>query len=306
MYSLEEVNQSLENEKISTSLYKLERFATSQGLTELANWSSNELNGYSNSKVKDEEKDIIEKYRYVPVDWKNVWGRTVVIPPEFVFLHKLTVWQGVIELEGYESEGFSLVIQQLIDAVNKISSVKVSKATISPEQTKSLFERIRIQARKNLHDYLPRVSTKKVVYPAPNFAKLVSDVDLVRVLSNRWTEANLTFEAGAYLSTVILLGSILEGVLLDKVEQNPAQASSSPKSPKDKSGKPLPFKVWKLQSLIEVCHDCGWLKKEYKDFSHVVRDYRNFIHPNKERQEGITFSESICKVIWEVVSASLN
>ncbi|MDQ3061621.1 MAG: hypothetical protein M3R14_02005, partial [Acidobacteriota bacterium] len=153
---------------------------------------------------------------------------------------------------------------------------------------------------------LPRVPTKKVSYPAPNFAKLVVDVGLVRVLSNRWTEANSAFESGAYLATVILLGSILEGVLLDKVEQNPIQANSSPKCPKDKSGKPLAFKDWKLQSLIEVCHDCGWLKKEYKDFSHVVRDYRNFIHPNKERQERITFSEPICKVIWEVVSASLN
>ena len=180
------------------------------------------------------------------------------------------------------------------------------KANVSTEQIKSLLERIRKQARRKLHDALPRMPTRKTSYPAPNFAMLVSGIDLVRVLSNRWTEANLTFESGAYLATIILLGSILEGVLLDKIEQNPAQASGSPKSPKDKSGKPLAFKDWKLQNLIEVCHDCGWLKKEYKDFSHVVRDYRNFIHPNKERQEGITFNEPICKVIWEVVSASLN
>ena len=48
------------------------------------------------------------------------------------------------------------------------------------------------------------------------------------------------------------------------------------------------------------------LKRQFKDFSHVVRDYRNFIHPNKERQEGITFDAGTCKVVWEVVSASLE
>jgi hypothetical protein len=105
---------------------------------------------------------------------------------------------------------------------------------------------------------------------------------------------------------VILLGSIIEGVLLSKVEMNPAQANKASSCPNDGSGKPLPFTEWKLQNLIEVAHECGWLKKEYKDFSHVVRDYRNFVHPNKERKEGIVFDANICRVVWEVVSAALT
>jgi hypothetical protein len=48
------------------------------------------------------------------------------------------------------------------------------------------------------------------------------------------------------------------------------------------------------------------LKKEAKDFSHVVRDYRNFIHPNKELEEGINFKEPICKLVWEVVTVALS
>jgi len=308
MYSLEEVNQSLESEKLSDALYKMERFSKSQGLTELENWCSYELEGYKDKPISDEEdKNISETYRNIAVEWKDIYSRPIIITdPKLVFIQKLPVWFGVLELEGFESEGLAIVEPDFIEMMNKLCTVSVSKATASSEQVKTLLGRIRKQARRRLHDALPRVVNRKIRYSVPNFAALVSDVDLARILSNRWTEANLTFESGAYLATVILLGSILEGVLLDKVEQNPAQANSSPKCPKDKSGKPLAFKDWKLQNLIEVCHDCGWLKKEYKDFSHVVRDYRNFIHPNKERQERITFSEPICKVIWEVVSASLN
>ena len=40
----------------------------------------------------------------------------------------------------------------------------------------------------------------------------------IQDLRLRWEEANQIFQAGAYLSTIIMLGSLLEGVLLAKVE----------------------------------------------------------------------------------------
>ncbi len=307
MYTLDEVEQSLEDDRLSVALYKLERFAKSQSITELENWCSYELNGYKNKPISDEEdRNIAETYRNTAVEWKDIYERPILITnPKFFFIQKIPVWFGVIELEGFESEGLAIVEPEFITLMNNISTVPVLKASVSSDQVKALFERIRRQAIRRLHDILPRVPTRKVNYPAPNFARLVSDIDLVRVLSNRWIEANLTFEAGAYLATIILLGSILEGVLLDKIEQNPAQANTSKSCPKDKTGKPLPFADWKLQALIEVAHDCGWLRKESKDFSQVVRDYRNFVHPNRERKEGITVREGTCKVIWEVISDAL-
>ncbi len=305
MYSLEEINQSLENEKLSNALYKMERFANSQGMTEIEKWCLRELNGWEDVD-SGEEREPIVKYRYVLADWVNNFGQNMThwAKPQSFFLRP-PIWMGVEDMEGYIPEHLTLINDKLSETARHTYKTDL-KANVSLEQINSLFERIRNQARRKLHGASSRVPNRRSSYPAPNFVKLVSDAGLVRVLSNRWIEANLAFEAGAYLATVILLGSVLEGVLLDKVEQNPAQANNTPKCPKDKSGRPLAFKDWKLQNLIEVCHDCGWLKKEYKDFSHVVRDYRNFIHPNKERQEGITFNEPICKVIWEVVSASLS
>lgn len=308
MYTLDEVNSALENNKLSDALYKLERFGKSQGLTELEDWCSYELNGYKDKPKSDEEdRKISENYRNVAVEWKDIYGRPIIIAnPDYAFIQKLPFWFGVLEIERYEAEGMAIVEADFIKIMNNVCTVPVSKASVSSDELKALLERIRRQAIRKLHDTLPRIPNRKIIYPAPNFATLVSDVDLARILSSRWIEANSAFEVGAYLATVILLGSILEGVLLDKIEQNPVQSNKAKSCPKDRTGKPLPFAEWKLQSLIEVAHECGWLKKESKDFSHVVRDYRNFVHPNKERKEGITFREGICKVVWEVVSNALT
>jgi hypothetical protein len=300
MYSLDEINEALEKDKLSDALYKMERFAREHGLTDLATWCSWELNGYPSGHGQE---DI--KHRTVGMQWRDIYGRPMVIPPEFSFIQRVPVWIGVSELEGYVEEGFGYSLPELSKQLSQFSNVPVGSGGVAPDVVRGLLDRIRLQARSRLHDNIPRIPNRKLIYPAPNFASLGADAELARILSRRWTEANLSFESGAYLATMILLGSILEGVLLSKIEQNPAQSNSASSSPKDRSGRPRPFSEWKLQNLIEVAHECGWLKKPYKDFSHVVRDYRNFIHPNKERQEGITFDVNTCKVVWEVVSAAL-
>jgi hypothetical protein len=104
-----------------------------------------------------------------------------------------------------------------------------------------------------------------------------------------------------------MIGSILEGVLLAKVEQNLKQANQSSQSPKDKkTGKVLPLHQWKFVELIKVAHDCGWLGKDVHDFSNALRDYRNLIHAREQRSQGIYPDKGTCKVSWEVVIAALD
>jgi len=93
---------------------------------------------------------------------------------------------------------------------------------------------------------------------------------------------------GAWKSTVIIAGSILEAVLYD-VLINPrynGAALASTRAPKYKGGvvvKDLVAGEWKLIDLIKVAEDIDLLPPQrVLSIDQVLRDYRNFVHPKKE------------------------
>jgi hypothetical protein len=143
-------------------------------------------------------------------------------------------------------------------------------------------------------------------YSLPDFVSLVKNSKLAQVLENLWEESNRTFRAEAYLSTIVLLGSILEGVLLAKVQENQKQAYKAQSTPKDQNGKTRSFTKWRLNDLIKVSCECGWLDKDVSDFSHTLRDYRNLIHPNKQAEDNLFPDSGTCKVAREVVAAAFD
>ena len=134
---------------------------------------------------------------------------------------------------------------------------------------------------------------------------MISDADLANILQLRWQEAHVNYRSGAYLSTIIMLGSILEGLLLAKIKKNPRQANTASSSPKDSTGKAKRLGQWSLDELIHVAHECGWLDGDVKDFSGMLRGYRNLVHPNQQLSEGIYPTESTCRISWEVVNAAI-
>jgi hypothetical protein len=138
-----------------------------------------------------------------------------------------------------------------------------------------------------------------------NLAKLVQDEELAKILSQRWEESFHTFEAKSYLSTIILLGSFLEGVLLDKVQSNKKQANQAKSAPKAED-KTRPFNEWTLNDLIKVAYECRWLDKDVKVFSEALRDYRNLVHPREQLRHQTYPDEGTCRVAREVVEAALE
>ena len=140
----------------------------------------------------------------------------------------------------------------------------------------------------------------------PNFHKLVQDDSLADVLSSRWQEAQKCSQAGAYLSAVVMMGSILEGTLLYKVEKNPEAGNRARHSPKDKTGKPRPIHEWGLSALIDVAHEVGWLQGDVKRFSHALRESRNLVHPYVQRLKSDTPDRDTCSICWQVVRAAVS
>lgn len=154
---------------------------------------------------------------------------------------------------------------------------------------------------------LPREIPEYEITPPPDFQKVVEDPKLSDLLIKRWEEVQKDIYSKCYLSAIIMMGSLLEGVLLYKVEKDVSKACKASRAPKKKDGKAKPIHEWSLHDLIEVSHELGWLHGDVKHFSHALRDYRNMVHPYHQR----ALSENppdkdTCIICWEVVKAAIS
>lgn len=141
------------------------------------------------------------------------------------------------------------------------------------------------------------------VTPAPpDFSRLIPDPSMQAILNRRWSEAWSCIGAKAYLAATVMIGSLLEALLLARVnrlsDKSPVFASKC--APKDKTGKTRPLQEWTLNAYIDVAHDLGWIGKASRDVGVVLRDYRNFIHPEKELTHGVTLGEADARMFGAV------
>lgn len=165
-----------------------------------------------------------------------------------------------------------------------------------------------VRGRPELTEVDPSFSPpakKEPVVLKTDIADVVRDPELAKLLRQRLDEAQTCRGSGAHLSAVIMLGSVLEGVLFDVARNSMAQACRSRSVPK-KDGRPLPVDDWKLTSLIEIAHDCGWIELDIRKFSHELRDYRNMVHAAGELKHGHHPNEDTVAICWDVVAGALN
>lgn len=160
---------------------------------------------------------------------------------------------------------------------------------------------------KSSDPYIPiNKTTKTSVIDHINFNKIVCDEKLCNILELRWNEIESCLYAEAFLASIILMGSILEGVLIHNVEKNPKDANQSPYAPKYQNNSIKKFKHWTLNDLINVAHDLNWMDKDIKDFNSSLRDYRNLVHPIKQREDMVYPDQDTCNICIQVVYAALN
>jgi hypothetical protein len=136
----------------------------------------------------------------------------------------------------------------------------------------------------------------------PDFSKLISDPAMQAILQRRWTECVICISHGAPLAATVMIGGLLEGLLLARVnrENNKAPIFTAVAAPKDKQGRTLPLKDWTLQDYIAVAHELKWITVAAKDVGVVLRDYRNYIHPQKELSHGVSLTTPDAAILWEV------
>lgn len=143
-------------------------------------------------------------------------------------------------------------------------------------------------------------------YPDVRFDRVPIEGGFIFVMEHRWSESKACFEAGAYLSVVLLLGSMLEGLLLGTAQATPQKFNQAPSAPKDEAGKVLPFWRWNLASMIDSAYEVGALRLDVKKFSHALRDFRNYIHPYEQKASGFVPDQDTARVCLHVFRAAVN
>lgn len=137
-----------------------------------------------------------------------------------------------------------------------------------------------------------------------SWEKLDVEPTIIPILNKRLEEAHKCFSSGAYLSSIFMAGSILEGLLLGAATKNPKEFNTANCSPK-KDGKVKLFHEWTLAEFIDVACECNKIGLDIKKFSHALRDFRNFIHPYQQLSTGFNPDEHTARISMQVLRAAL-
>lgn len=148
----------------------------------------------------------------------------------------------------------------------------------------------------------PALPAPTATDPAPDFSALAADIKMREILARRWVECHRCLTNHAPLAATVMMGGLLEALCVARVNK---MADKSPlfklkSTPLDKTGKPLPLPEWTLRPYLDVSHEMGWLTKSAKDVGAVLRDYRNYIHPQKEYSHGVALSVTDAAMFWDV------
>lgn len=143
-------------------------------------------------------------------------------------------------------------------------------------------------------------SAQREEFSEIDLTKLNLFPELTEVIQQRVGEIKVAIGVDAPLSVIFLCGSTLEGLLLNVVSLNAQKCKESSKAPNDKLDK------WSLHNLIEVAHEVGILKKDTKEYSSSLREFRNYIHPLLQTRTQFRPRKKTAEMAWKTLQAAIE
>ncbi|MGA2500387.1 MAG: hypothetical protein ABSH20_21805 [Tepidisphaeraceae bacterium] len=140
----------------------------------------------------------------------------------------------------------------------------------------------------------------------PDFASLAGNQDMREVLTRRWYECCKCVAAHAHLAAIVMMGGLLEALFVARANRMPDKKPlvNAASAPKDKgTGKVQNYQDWMLDSYIKVAHELEWITESAKEVADVLKEYRNYIHPEKERRHGVVLALNDSAMFWQVTKA---
>ncbi|MFN4251856.1 hypothetical protein [Deinococcus sp.] len=138
------------------------------------------------------------------------------------------------------------------------------------------------------------------VLGVPGFQHVFLTDDERTLLRERWGEAVALRQAGLSRPMFLGLGAILEHVLL-------ACAQSHRHSGHARNEPHLgAILTWRLDVLLAVARDQGWITLTVLDFPYRLRHYRDYITPAHELKEGDFLNDALISDTWRTVRRTLD
>ena len=140
----------------------------------------------------------------------------------------------------------------------------------------------------------------------PDFGNLASDPTMKAILERRWTECQRCLRARAPLAATVMMGGLLEALFVARANLmgNKAPLFRAKATPIDaRTKKPLALPEWTLRPYIDVGAELGWISRSGKDVAAALRDYRNYVHPEKERAHGVNLNDHDSNMFWEITKS---
>lgn len=141
---------------------------------------------------------------------------------------------------------------------------------------------------------------------APDFSPLAGNQEMRDILTRRWHECCKCVKADAHLAAIVMMGGLLEALFVARANKMSIKDAlvNAASAPKDKTtGKTMNYQEWMLDSYIKVAHELKWITESAKDTADVIKEYRNYIHPEKERRHGVVLAFNDSSVFWQVTKA---
>ncbi|HEY7313700.1 MAG TPA: hypothetical protein VH643_30400 [Gemmataceae bacterium] len=138
---------------------------------------------------------------------------------------------------------------------------------------------------------------------APDFSPLAGNQEMRDILTRRWQECCKCVKGEAHLAAIVMMGGLLEALFVARANKMPVKNPlvNAASAPKDKiTGKTLNYQEWMLDSYIKVAHELKWITESAKHVADVLKEYRNYIHPEKERRHGIVLALNDSSMFWQV------
>ncbi len=125
------------------------------------------------------------------------------------------------------------------------------------------------------------------------------------VLKQRTQEIEKCLRNDIPLWAIFLIGSTLEGILLDQAFQDTQAFCAATSAPK-KKWQVIDLNLWTLWSLIDVAHELKFVWLNTKKFSHALRDFRNFIHPREQVKLKFNPDLHTASICFQVLKSAID